>query len=202
MTNTLNSTPIWYGNPDGTCASFSVEKWILHIRSVKRYGGDQFIGISSTEGISYMASALQRQQRLVEWKIEETCPDFGGIGFMGCMFYESALSTGPLMGRDTASEHQRHLERDRHSRYFNGWTALQLHLTGNLHRSLRHPGQHADFRGRAAVHLRRVEYRILADDRAGVLLRRSPESGVQLQLSGCVHRQPRFEHELYHAQKE
>lgn len=94
VTNTLNSTPLWYGNPDGTCASFSVEKWILHIRTCKRYGSDHFIGVSSVEGISYMASALQRQQRLVEWKIEDTCPDFTGIGFMGCMFYESALAPG------------------------------------------------------------------------------------------------------------
>jgi hypothetical protein len=94
LTNTLNSTPMWYGNPDGTCGSFSVDKWILHIRSVKRYGGDDFIGISSVEGISYMASALQRQQRLVDWKVEDTCPDFTGIGFMGCMFYESALAPG------------------------------------------------------------------------------------------------------------
>ena len=92
--NTLNSTPLWYGNPDGTCASFSVEKFILHIRSCKRYGSDHFIGISSVEGISYIASALQRQQRLVEWKVEDTCPDFTGIGFMGCMFYESALAPG------------------------------------------------------------------------------------------------------------
>ena len=93
-TNTLNSTPMWYGNPDGSCASFSVERLILHIRSVKRYGADNFIGISSVEGISYMASALQRQQRLVEWKVEDTCPDFTGIGFMGCMFYESGLAPG------------------------------------------------------------------------------------------------------------
>ena len=94
VTNTLNSTPLWFGNPDGTSASFSVEKWILFIRSVRRYGQDKYIGISSTEGISYMASALQRQQRLVDWKIEETCPDFTGIGFMGVMNYESALAPG------------------------------------------------------------------------------------------------------------
>lgn len=94
VSNTLNSTPMWFGNADGTCASFSIEKWILFIRSVRRYGQDHFIGISSTEGISYMASALQRQQRLVDWKIEETCPDFTGIGFMGCMNYESALAPG------------------------------------------------------------------------------------------------------------
>ena len=94
VTNTLNSTPLWFGNPDGTSASFSVEKWILFIRSVRRYGQDKYIGISSTEGISYMASALQRQQRLVDWKIEDTCPDFTGIGFMGCMNYESALAPG------------------------------------------------------------------------------------------------------------
>ena len=94
VTNTLNSTPMWYGNNDGTCGSFSVEKLILHVRSVKRYGGDKFIGISSIEGISYMASALQRQQRLVDWKVEDTVPDFTGIGFMGCMFYESALAPG------------------------------------------------------------------------------------------------------------
>jgi len=93
-TNTLNSTPMWYGNPDGSCGSFSIEKFILHIRSVKRYGADKFIGISSVEGISYIASALQRQQRLVEWKIEDTCPEFTGIGFMGCMFYESGLAPG------------------------------------------------------------------------------------------------------------
>jgi hypothetical protein len=94
VTNTLNSTPLWFGNPDGTSASFSVEKWILFVRSVRRYGQDKYIGISSTEGISYMASALQRQQRLVDWKIEDTCPDFTGIGFMGCMNYESALAPG------------------------------------------------------------------------------------------------------------
>jgi hypothetical protein len=94
VTNTLNSTPLWFGNPDGTSASFSVEKWILFIRSVRRYGQDKYIGISSTEGISYMASALQRQQRLVDWKIEDTCPDFTGIGFMGVMNYESALAPG------------------------------------------------------------------------------------------------------------
>src|SRR5208283_3229583 len=94
VTNTLNSTPMWYGNPDGSCGSFSVEKFILHIRSVRRYGGDHFIGISSIEGISYIASALQRQQRMVEWKVEDTAPDFQGIGFMGCMFYESGLAPG------------------------------------------------------------------------------------------------------------
>ena len=71
-----------------------MEKWILFIRSVRRYGQDKYIGISSTEGISYMASALQRQQRLVDWKIEETCPDFTSIGFMGVMNYESALAPG------------------------------------------------------------------------------------------------------------
>lgn len=94
VTNTLNATPMWYGNPDGSCAPFSIEKAILHVRSVKRYGGDKFIGISSTEGISYFAAALQRQQRLVDWKVEESVPDFTGIGFMGCMFYESALAPG------------------------------------------------------------------------------------------------------------
>lgn len=93
-TNTLNSTPLWFGNPDGTSASFSIDKWILFIRSVRRYGNDKYIGISSVEGISYMAAALQRQQRLVDWKIEDTCPDFTGIGFMGCMWYESGLAPG------------------------------------------------------------------------------------------------------------
>ena len=92
--NTLNSTPMWYGSSDGTASSFSVEKLILHVQSVKRYGADKFIGISSMEGISYMFSALQRQQRLVDWKVEDTCPDFQGIGFLGCMFYESALAPG------------------------------------------------------------------------------------------------------------
>lgn len=95
VTNTLNSTPLWFGNPDGSCSSFSVEKWILFIRSVRRYGADHYIGITSTEGISYIAGALQRQQRFgVDWKIEDTCPDFTGIGFMGCMFYESGLAPG------------------------------------------------------------------------------------------------------------
>ena len=95
VSNTLNSTPLWFGNPDGTCASFSIEKLILMIQSVKRYGAnDTFIGISSMEGISYIFSALQRQQRLVEWTVEETVPDFSGVGFMGAMFYESPLAPG------------------------------------------------------------------------------------------------------------
>jgi hypothetical protein len=87
-----------------------VEKWILHIRSVRRYGADHFIGISSVEGISYMASALQRQQRLVEWKVEDTCPDFSGIGFMGCMFYERAwLRAAP--GKPRSRRHLDHQQR-------------------------------------------------------------------------------------------
>lgn len=94
VNNTLNSTPMWYGNPDGSCASFSIEKLILHVRSVLRYGGDKFIGISSVEGLSYIASALQRQQRLVDWVVEESVPDFKGVGFMGVMFYESPLAPG------------------------------------------------------------------------------------------------------------
>jgi hypothetical protein len=90
--NTLNSTPMWYGNPDGSCAAFSVEKFIDHILSVRQYGEDKFVGITSWPGVSYISSALQRQQRLCDWKIEDTVPDFQGIGFMGCMFYASALA--------------------------------------------------------------------------------------------------------------
>ncbi len=96
VNNTLNSTPLWYGNPDGSCASFSVEKLILHIRSVmNRYGADKYIGITSVEGISYIGSAIQRQQRLeVNWKVDATVPNFTGIGFMGCMLYEDPLAPG------------------------------------------------------------------------------------------------------------
>ena len=37
---------------------------------------------------------LQRQQRLVEWKVEDSCPGFTGIGFMGAMLYGDTLAPG------------------------------------------------------------------------------------------------------------
>ena len=95
QTNTLNSTPYWYGNPDGTCASFTVEGLISHIMRVRKFGANPVIGITSQEGIGYIFGALQRQQRFVgDWKVEESVPDFSGIGFMGVMLYGDTLAPG------------------------------------------------------------------------------------------------------------
>ena len=94
--NTLNSTPFFYGNPDGSVASFTVENLTQHMMRVLKFGNEagNVIGITSQEGIGYIYSMLQRQQRLVEWKVEDSCPGFTGIGFMGAMIYGDTLAPG------------------------------------------------------------------------------------------------------------
>ena len=92
--NTLNSTPYWYGNTDGTCAAITVEGLTAHAMRLIKFGADQKIGITSQEGIGYIYAMFQRQQRLVEWKVEDTCPGFTGIGFMGIMLYGDTLAPG------------------------------------------------------------------------------------------------------------
>ena len=96
QTNTLNSTPFFYGNPDGTSAAFTVENLTQHMMRVLKFGNEagNVIGITSQEGIGYIYSMLQRQQRLVEWKVEDSCPGFTGIGFMGAMLYGDTLAPG------------------------------------------------------------------------------------------------------------
>jgi hypothetical protein len=96
QTNTLNSTPFWYGNPDGTAAVFTVENLTQHMLRVLKFGNEagNVIGITSQEGIGYIYAMFQRQQRLVEWKVEDTCPGFSGIGFMGAMIYGDTLAPG------------------------------------------------------------------------------------------------------------
>jgi hypothetical protein len=94
QTNTLNSTPYWYGNPDGTCSSVTVENLTAHMMRVRKFNAETVIGITSQEGIGYIYSMFQRQQRLVEWKVEDTCPGFTGIGFMGAMLYGDTLAPG------------------------------------------------------------------------------------------------------------
>ena len=92
--NTLNSTPFWYGNPDGTAAAVTVEGLTQHMMRLIKFGGETKIGITSQEGIGYIYAMFQRQQRLVEWKVEDTCPGFTGIGFMGAMLYGDTLAPG------------------------------------------------------------------------------------------------------------
>ena len=96
QTNTLNSTPYWYGNPDGTSAAITVEGLTQHMMRVLKFGNSagNVIGITSQEGIAYIYAMFQRQQRLVEWKVEDTCPGFTGIGFMGAMLYGDTLAPG------------------------------------------------------------------------------------------------------------
>ena len=96
QTNTLNSTPFFYGNPDGSCAAFTVENLTQHAQRVLKFGNSagNCIGITSQEGIGYIYSMLQRQQRLVDWKVEDTCPGFTSIGFMGIMLYGDTLAPG------------------------------------------------------------------------------------------------------------
>jgi hypothetical protein len=96
QTNTLNSTPYWYGNPDGTAGAVTVENLTQHMIRVLKYGNEagNVIGITSQEGIGYIYSMFQRQQRLVEWKVEDTCPGFTGIGFMGAMLYGDTQAPG------------------------------------------------------------------------------------------------------------
>lgn len=96
QTNTLNSTPYWYGNPDGSAAAFTVEGLTQHMIRVTKFGNEagNIIGITSQEGIGYLYAMFQRQQRLVEWKVEDTCPGFTGIGFMGAMLYGDTLAPG------------------------------------------------------------------------------------------------------------
>lgn len=96
QTNTLNSTPYWYGNADGTAAAFTVEGLTAHMMRVKKFNNQSgnVIGITSQEGIGYIYAMFQRQQRLVEWKVEDTCPGFDGIGFMGAMIYGDTLAPG------------------------------------------------------------------------------------------------------------
>lgn len=94
--NTLNSTPFFYGNPDGSCSAITVENLTQHMLRVLKFGNEagNVIGITSQEGIGYIYSMFQRQQRLVEWKAEDTCPGFTGIGFMGAMLYGDTLAPG------------------------------------------------------------------------------------------------------------
>lgn len=92
--NSINSTPYWYGNPDGSVGAFTVEGLTAQMMRLIKYGGDSKIGITSQEGIGYIYSMFQRQQRLVEWKVEDTCPGFTGIGFMGAMLYGDTLAPG------------------------------------------------------------------------------------------------------------
>ena len=98
QTNTLNSTPYWYGNSDGTAAAVTVEGLIAHVMRVKKYNSElgAVIGITSWEGAGYILGALQRQQRFVEWKPGrlETVPAFEGIDFMGVMIYGDTLAPG------------------------------------------------------------------------------------------------------------
>jgi hypothetical protein len=98
QTNTLNSTPFFYGNPDGTAAAFTVENMTQHVMRVKKYNSETegCIGITSWEGLGYIESMFQRQQRFTEWKAGklETVPGFEGISFMGIMIYGDTLAPG------------------------------------------------------------------------------------------------------------
>jgi hypothetical protein len=97
QTNTLNSTPYWYGNPDGTSASFTVEGMTAQFMRTQKYGGlDNSIGITSWEGVGYIFAMFQRQQRFVEatWVANDIVPNFKGISFMGAMIYGDTLSPG------------------------------------------------------------------------------------------------------------
>ena len=98
QTNTLNSTPYWYGNPDGTAAAFTVEGMTQHVMRVKKYNSEAegVIGITSWEGLGYIESMFQRQQRFTEWKAGklDTVPGFEGISFMGVMIYGDTLAPG------------------------------------------------------------------------------------------------------------
>ena len=98
QTNTLNSTPYWYGNTDGSCSAVSVERMTQHVMRVKKYNSEAegCIGITSWEGLGYIESMFQRQQRFTEWKAGklETVPGFEGISFMGVMIYGDTLAPG------------------------------------------------------------------------------------------------------------
>jgi hypothetical protein len=96
QTNTLNSTPYFYGNPDGTAGAVSVENLTQHMIRVLKFGNEagNVIGITSEEGCGYIYAMLQRQQRFEGWKVEDSCPGYSGIGFMGGMIYGDVLAPG------------------------------------------------------------------------------------------------------------
>lgn len=98
QTNTLNSTPYWYGNPDGTAGSITVANMTQHVMRVKKFNSEAqgCIAITSWEGLGYIESMFQRQQRFIEWKAGrlDTVPGFEGIDFMGVMIYGDTLAPG------------------------------------------------------------------------------------------------------------
>ena len=169
VTNTLNSTPLWFGNPDGSCAAFSVEKLILFIRSVRRYGGDQVHRHYLGRGhLLHLLGIAASAALMADWKVEDTCPDFQGVGFMGCMIYESGPGSGSRVAGNSAA---RHLRRLRTRPILPALVQTATARTASLRRRLaprtvesRQATQIIS--RRAVIHVCRLKHRVLADQRA------------------------------------
>ena len=100
VSSTLNSTPFWYGNSDGTAGAISVDAMIQHVIRAKQFGHTPELGITTPQGEGYMLAALQRQQRFQDWHVgkSDTVPDWTGISFMGVMIYGDILAPGRSWG--------------------------------------------------------------------------------------------------------
>ena len=206
VNNTLNSTPYWYGNPDGTSAAYTVEGMSQQMMRIKSYGssGMNNIGITSWQGIGYIFAMFQRQQRFVEasWVTNDTVPDFQGINFMGTMLYGDTLAPGRAWQSTLPATISSTNNTTDTAGHLGGGSAVQLRVPGKHDCLQRNSGEHADFRRRAFVPVLGPHDSVPPDRRSGLLLRRAPESGVQLQLAGHVHREPRAEPVLHGTQRE
>lgn len=100
VSSTINSTPFWYGNSDGTAGVMSVDALIQHVIRAKQFGHTPELGITTPQGEGYILAALQRQQRFTDWHYgkNETVPDWTGIQFMGCMIHGDILAPGRSWG--------------------------------------------------------------------------------------------------------
>jgi hypothetical protein len=100
VSSTLNSTPFWYGNSDGSAGTITVDALIQHILRAAQFGHNPDIGITTPQGYGYILAALQRQQRFTDWSVgkNETVPDWTGINFMGTMIHYDILAPGTSWG--------------------------------------------------------------------------------------------------------
>lgn len=100
VSSSLNSTPFWYGNSDGTAGTITVDALIQHAIRAKQFAPSGLLGITTPQGEGYILAALQRQQRFTDWhyKTIEAVPDVEGISFMGYMIYGDILAPGRSWG--------------------------------------------------------------------------------------------------------
>lgn len=94
----LNSTPQWFGNPDGTAGQISFERME---QSYLQCFEDPDIGICSRFGYAYIASLYQRQQRFDQSVSKRDGIRWKGLTFENAVIYNdwltpSAVSPGFL----------------------------------------------------------------------------------------------------------